>query len=425
MKKFLFLCFLLVAKVGLWAQEGSLDYFVEQAKQHAPSLLEVENLQQVGRLQEEIIKAQNNAFQVDATSEILVAPYFNSNGKFVDITTNPSVQAIGYDVGITNGGLYSAQVNITKNIFNKAVVDRLMLQNQLANESLALSGEDLTKNMIKNLTDLYIMTYQSQLQQTFTGQLIEDLQTRLKVVEVLVKRGLLSEADFLLVRSDLETRQLELEQIGINYRNLYAQLDNLAGVPLQVMDSLSEPNIRPENHGDSLLFERQYVNDSLQVMAAQEVFENQYRPQVSLYGNTGLNAVDLNNLQRKLGVSAGLKLTIPLYDGHQKKYNAMQNKLKLDNLDQYRNYNEVQTRNNLESLQQQIAGQREYVSKMDGQLKVQQQLLELFKGKLVQGQVSIIDYLNVIQNYKILVFAKFQARTNLWLLLNQYNYTNW
>ncbi|WP_437397660.1 hypothetical protein [Flagellimonas lutimaris] len=103
----------------------------------------------------------------------------------------------------------------------------------------------------------------------------------------------------------------------------------------------------------------------------------------------------------------------------------MQNRLKLDNLDQYRKYNEVQTRNNLESLQQQIAGQREYVSKMEGQLQGQQQLLELFKGKLVQGQVSIIDYLNVIQNYKLLVFAKLQARTNLWLLMNQYNYTNW
>ncbi|WP_437397659.1 TolC family protein [Flagellimonas lutimaris] len=318
MKYILYLIFLMATMAGVRAQEGTLDFFLEQAKQHAPSLLEVENLQQVGQLQEEIIKAQNNAFQVDATSEIMVAPYFNSNGKFVDVTTNPSVQAIGYDVGITNGGLYSAQVNITKNIFNKAIVDRLVLQNQLANESLALTGEDLTKNMVKNLTDVYIMTYQSQLQRTFTGQLIKDLQTRLKVVEVLVKRGLLSEGDFLLVRSDIETRQLELEQIGINYSNLYAQLYNMAGVPLQVMDSLSEPVIRTETLKDSLLFERRYVNDSLQVMAAQEVFENQYRPQVSLYGNTGLNAVDLNNLQRRVGVSAGLKLTIPIYDGHQK-----------------------------------------------------------------------------------------------------------
>jgi len=62
---------------------------------------------------------------------------------------------------------------------------------------------------------------------------------------------------------------------------------------------------------------------------------------------------------------------------------------------------------------------------MEQQLKNQKVLRKLYKDKLVQGQVSVIDYLNVIQSYKSAENAKIQMQTNLWLLQNQYEYINW
>ncbi|SFC39607.1 Outer membrane protein TolC [Flagellimonas taeanensis] len=407
------------------AQERSLGFFVTNAEENAPGLLENANLQKVGELQDEIIRAQNNAFQINATSEVLVAPYFNSNDKFLDVTTNPSVNALGYDVGITNGGLYSAQVNITKNIFNKTIVDNLLLQNQLSNASLALGQEEMTRNLVKNITDLYIFTYQLQLQKDFTLGIIEDLNNRLKVMELLVKRGILAESDYLAIQSDIGTKQLELDQIDINFKNLYTQMGNLSGVSLTNFDPLAEPQIETTPQKDTLLFEKRFALDSLQISADQNVFENQYRPQVSMYGNSGLNAVDLNNLQRRFGLSAGLRLTIPIYDGQQKKYNELQNKLKLDNLDFYKKYNETQAQNTLESLQMQMDGQTAYLKQMEQQLQLQSNILDIYKQKMVQGLASVIDYLNLVQTYKLTAYAKLQAQTNLWLLRNQYNYTNW
>tara|TARA_R100001039_G_C1831760_1_gene95510 strand:- start:389 stop:790 length:402 start_codon:yes stop_codon:yes gene_type:complete len=101
------------------AQEASLDYFISEAKMNLPVLKENYNLQKIGEIQNDIIVAQNKAFQVNATSEVQVAPYFNNNGRFIDVTTTPSPRAYGYDVGITNGGLYSAQLNVTKNLLIK------------------------------------------------------------------------------------------------------------------------------------------------------------------------------------------------------------------------------------------------------------------------------------------------------------------
>ena len=155
------------------------------------------------------------------------------------------------------------------------------------------------------------------------------------------------------------------------------------------------------------------------------VFENQYRPQLSLYGNTGLNAVELSNIDRRMGLSAGLRLTVPIYDGKQRKNNALQSELKKESLEFYKQNAEVQLENNVKSIERQMTALEENMGLIDEQLGKQRNVLEIYKGKLVQGQVSIVDYLNVIQTYKLNVQTKLQMQTNRWLLQSQYNFINW
>ena len=425
MRHLVFWIFLFTVTTSLYAQDNNLKYFISKAKENAPVLKENNNLQKIGTLQNDIIHAQNNAFQVNATSEVLVAPYFNNNGNFMDITATPSANAIGYDVGITNGGLYSAQVNVTKELFNKAIVENLLFQNKVSNTSLELSSEEIYHFIDKSITDTYILAYQFQLQQDFTKNVIEDLEKRLQVVALLIQRGILMESDYLLIQLDIESRKLELETIGNNLNNSYTLLLNLSGIKAADFYRLSKPNLMVENVRNSFFYEKRFYNDSLQIYANQLVFENQYKPQVLAYGNSGMNAVELQNMERRFGLSAGLRLTIPIYDGKQRRFNELQNKLKYENLDFYRQNNEIQLQNNLKSLQQQMSVLEGNLQQMGNQLVKQENILEIYKGKLVQGQVSVIDYLNVLQNYKLMEYTRFQAQTNLWLLYNQYNFTNW
>ncbi|GGK24793.1 hypothetical protein GCM10007962_18800 [Yeosuana aromativorans] len=407
------------------AQQKSLDFFLDKAKENAVSLKENENLLKIGAIQNALIIAQNQDFKIDATSEVLFAPFFNSNGRAIDITTNPSNNAYGYDAGITNGGLYSAQINITKNLFNGAATDNLLFQNKLKNEAITLSSKDIFHNLEKNIIDNYILVYQYQLQETFTNELKTDLEKRLQVVELLVKRGLLSESDYLLIQSNIDSKNLELQQIRSSINQAKTQLYNLCGIPLENHNTLEAPLLKLNDKQDTFFFEKTFKNDSLQILADKNVFENQYKPQVSVYGNTGLNAIDAKNIPHNFGVSAGIKLKIPIYDGNQKKYNALQNDLKQETLEFYKENKEIQLQNNLKSLLQQIDDLQKNRQLIESQIAQQQNLLEIFKGKLAQGQTSIIDYLNVIQNYKLTVYTKLQMQTNLWLLYNQYNFINW
>ncbi|QHI36173.1 hypothetical protein IMCC3317_15320 [Kordia antarctica] len=405
--------------------QTNLDFFVERAKENAPTLNENKNLLKIGEIQNSIIIAQNKAFQINATSEVLVAPYFNNNGKIIDITTTPSANAYGYDVGITNGGLYSAQVNVTKNLFNKAATDNLLFQNKIQNNTIKFSSEEITHTIIKNITDVYIIAYQLQLQEEFTKEILKDLEKRLQVVELLVKRAILMESDYLLLQLDIEGKKLELQQIQNNLKIAISQLYSLSGMAIGTVEQLEAPSFSSASKPSQFFYQKKLKNDSLQIVANQRVFENQYKPQITAYANTGLNAVEIPSIYRRFGASAGLRLTIPIYDGKQRKYNAQQSALKEESLEFYKDNARVQLDNNLQTIEKQILALDDTMLLLDKQLEKQINILEIYKGKLVQGQISIVDYLNVIQNYKINSYTKLQMQTNHWLLKSQYNYINW
>lgn len=428
MSKIIIYLFLFCFGPLLFSQNSqSLDKFLNTAKENAPALLANQNLIKAGEIQNNIIRAQNDAFQVNATSEILVAPYFNNNGRIIDITTTPAPTAYGYDVGITNGGLYSAQINVTKNLFNQAITANLLFQNKIKNEAITLSSEEIVHNLVKNISDAYIMAYQLQLQEGFTKEILIDLEKRLEVLELLVKRGILQESDYLLLQLDIESKKLELQQLQNNLQVSINQLYSLSGMRAQDTGKLEEPKIFTEITSEEFIhfYERKFTNDSLQIAADQRVFENAYKPQLTAYGNTGLNAVEIPNIEHKIGLSAGLRLIIPIYDGRQRKLNAQQSKFKEENLEFYRNNAKIQLDNNLESIRNQISALNRNKDLLNKQLSKQEKILEIYKGKLVQGQISIVDYLNVIQNYKRNVYTQLQMQTNMWLLQSQYNFINW
>ena len=405
----------------------NLEFFLKNARGNNLSLKENNNLGEIGIIQSEIIKAKNNAFQIDATAEVLFAPYFNNYGRAIDITTTPSPNAYGYDVGITNGGLYSAQVNVTKNLFNQATVANLLFQNKVKTDSISLSSEEISHNISKNITDFYVIAYQLQLQEEFTKEILKDLEKRLQVVELLVKRGILQESDYLLLQLDIESKRLELEQIKNNKEVAISQLYSSSGMEVETIETLPEPIFFFEKSFAKAerFYERKFSNDSLQVLAQQKVFDNIYRPRLIAYGNTGLNAVEIPNIENKIGASAGLRLTIPIYDGRQRYYNTKQNEFRKENLEYFKDNAEIKLENTINSITSQLKNLEKNKALLEKQIQKQENILEIYKGKLVQGQVSIVDYLNVVQNYKQNVYTQLQMQTNKWLLQSQYNFINW
>jgi uncharacterized membrane protein len=79
----------------------------------------------------------------------------------------------------------------------------------------------------------------------------------------------------------------------------------------------------------------------------------------------------------------------------------------------------------LRNAKQQIEQWRQTIEMAKEPIQKQELLLDIIKDKVISGQVTVMDYINALQEYAVLQKNKALAETNLLLYINQYNYYNW
>jgi outer membrane protein TolC len=421
----LFCEFFLSPYQNAYCQQLDLNYFIDNALKNDPAVKQNINQQQFYALQAQLINAQNKAPQVNFTSDYLFVPYFGNHGKPISISANPSDNAYGYDVGLTNGGTYATQLNVTLELLNKRVVNTLQFQNANA---AALNSNDrgqIEHDLRKAITDQYIQVYQLQQQEAYLGQLVNEVKGRKKTVEALVKKALLQQSDYLLLEIEQNTRENELSQAKINEVEAYNSLKNLSAVIDSGMMKLSRPavsiNLKPDNY----FYKEKFRLDSLSIIAEQSVFNSRYRPALSFAANGGMLSSNFNRIPYNVGMQASLHLAIPIFDGHQRKINDSQIKIDQQNIVYARDNFTLQQKNYLHSLQQQMALLNLSTQQIEQLIAKQELLLKLDQEKLQGGQLSIIEYVKSLQDYAAAKQNLNLSRVQLFLLINQYNYYNW
>jgi outer membrane protein TolC len=405
--------------------QPTLDYFINHALQSDPNIRQNANQQQFYALQAQLINAQNRAPQVNFTSDYLFAPFFANDGKPIAITSNPAPDAFGYDVGQTNGGMYATQLGVTYNLINKKTVKALLDQNNVQASVNSNAKGQLEHDLRKAITDQYIQLYQIQQQEFYLGQIIQEIKDRHAAVEALVKRGLLQQSDYLLLEIELNTRENDLAQAKITEVNAYGALKNVAVVADTGMVKLAEPDIRITPNPNAFYYREKFKLDSLNLIMAQNVLNVKYLPTLTFSGNGGMLASDFTNIPHNVGLEASLHFSIPIYDGHQRKIVEAQNKITMQNIAYARDNFTVQQKNYLQSLNRQIDLTNLSTVKIQQLIDKQELLLRLDREKLQGGQLSIIEYVKSLQDYATARQSYAQAKTQLMLLINQYNYYNW
>jgi outer membrane protein TolC len=420
----------LVIIINLWAapasaQQADLDYYLNNALKNDAGIRSNINQQKFYSLQAQLINAQNRAPQVNFTSDYVFAPFFADNGKAISITTNPAPNAFGYDVGQTNGGTYATQLNVTKQLLNKNIINTLQDQNKNEAELNSNGRLQLEHDIRKAVTDQYIQVFQLQQQEDYLNQIVEEVKGRKNTVEALVKRGLLQQSDYLLLEIEQNTRENELSQLRISEVDAYNALKNLAIINDTTAVRLSAPRIELKASPPKYYYQEKYRLDSLNIDLRQKAFNNKYRPTLDLSANGGMLASDFNNIPHNIGLMGSLHFAIPIFDGHQRKINDSQIKISQQNITYARDNFTLQQRNYLQSLLRQVELLNKSILQIEQLISKQDLLLKLDREKLQGGQLSIIEYVKTMQDYRSSRQNLNAARVQLLLLTNQYNYYNW
>lgn len=423
----------LVSVVSVLAQSGqpqrALDFYLENARQTSPLVRDNQNQLQANALEAQRLQAFYTKPLVQVTGNAQFSPIFSTDkgGFHPELNSSGATNYFGYDLAVSNGGLYQGLVSATQPISNlfraKAFAAPFGLASQVGQTVIRLGQHDVEKIV----TDQYILCLQDRLQVQYTDSLLRVLREQRQIVQKFVESSLLKQSDLTLVDIEAQTQQNLRVGYQTAYRRDVLELNALSGIADTTLVNLAPLNLvmAPDIGSVPSGFTQRYALDSVALTAQQTIFDLRYRPQWIAFGNAGLNTSYIPDIPRRFGFSAGVSLVWTLFDGHQKRINAQRTSILQQSLGNYRRFIDTQNVVRRERIRGELRGLDERLAVFRQQIAGYEAVLASYRRELLQGQLSIINYITVLKNMVAVRRDALLIQSNRQLLVNAYNYYNW
>ena len=389
-----------------FAQEAkSLDDYLSRAKSNSPLLNDYNN--QVYSLKIDSLKLKAEyGFQVEG---------------YGDLTYPTSINGWGY-----NGSLYTEQnlaaiVRVTKDLLGKRNLNSRLANYNLEIQQTLNKSEITIQTLNRAVTEQYIHTYASQQQYDIVKEIVQLLEQEDNVLNELTKTAVFKQTDYLTFKVILQQNMLELKQRGSEWQNNYAILNYLSGIVDTSLPKLEPPTMYTDDFVpfDESVYAQSYQTDSLKIVNEARIIRYDYIPRLSVYADGGYSSALASAPYKNFGFSAGLSLTVPIYDGNKKKKLLLQNQIAEDTRTKYNEFARNQYRQQIVQIQGQIKQYNQMTEVANEQMKYAETLIEANLKQLPTGDVKVVDFILSINNYLNLKSGLVQFKTNLYNLHNQ------
>jgi outer membrane protein TolC len=407
-------CFCALGEVAV-AQETikpkkDLDYFIVEATQSSPLIRDFSNQLLMNKIDSMRIRAGYRP-QVTASSTGLYAPRING---------------YGFDEVMTNGQSLDALLNVNYALTGKGMKANqsrgLQLQRDSIDYALGLSRLDLRKA----ITEQYIVAYDSQLQVEFNLDIFNLLKKEEALLKELTRSNVYKQTEYLTFLVTFKQQQLQYKQAELQLKNDLATLNYLCGIKDVTAMDLVEPALTLNTNGqyDHVFFTRRFDIDSLKAINDKKAIDFNYKPKASVYVNGGYNSSLVLQPYKNFGGSVGFTISVPIYDGHQKKMQLDKVNMQAQTSSGYRDFFMRQHDQQINMLIQQIADSEGLYRQIAEQIKFTRGLIDVDSRLLRTGDIKIADYVVVITNYMAAQNVLRQTNINRLKLINQFNYWN-
>jgi len=284
-----------------------------------------------------------------------------------------------------------------------------------------LSVQDLKKAIIGQ----YITAYGDQQQVKFNEEIIELLNQEEKALKKLTQSNVYRQSDYLAFLVTLKQQQIQLMQIQIQYKTDFATLNYLSGIADTSVVELSEPKIDIAVLPDisNSIFFRKFKLDSLRLANSNSLIDYSYKPKGNIFADGGYNT-DFVQPAKNFGTSFGFNVTVPIYDGGQRKMQHKKIQLQEETRQYYKYFYTAQYQQQIAQLKQQINETDKLFSQINEQVKFDETLIKVDTQLLQTGDLKIADLILAINNYLAVRNLKTQTIINKLQLINQLNYWN-
>lgn len=403
--------------------QSLLHQYIDSARANNPQIIQFKKQISILELEKKSIKALYKAPKGYLSSEVDLTPYFNNKGDL--FSTNPSPNAIGYDVAVTNGGLYSALMNVDVPVFVKNTTANAMKWQEQQINALRIQLKNSDFALQQQIAGLYYNALSAQMAYHTQKESVKLMSHEVKLLYILTRKGLYKIVDFELLKTSLSSDSIKMKNLAITYGLQLMQLKSFCGITDSSINKLQMEDLAlstPRNKNSVYLLP--YTNDSLTAVAENRLFNNRYEPSVTFYSNAGLNAVQLPGIQHNFGLGVGLRLTYTLFDGRQKQVNKAQSLIRIHQASELKELKSKEIQLKRVELLKAIEETRKSLQQQGKLTKDYQNLISLYKTEVQKGQVSITAFLMALKNYNDMKLSYGLQQISLNKLINQYNYWN-
>jgi hypothetical protein len=400
------LCALLLRALN--AQQQNLNYFMTRGLQNSPLLKENQN-----RLKSALIDSMRlsagQGFQVNANSVNSYAPV---------------IHGWGYDEVKTDLAQVSALVEISKEITGNSNLRNKYQAISLQNQSILNEGRLSEKELKKAIISQYIVTYGDQLYHLLNAEVLDVFRKEEQMLKKLTEQGIYKQTEYLSLFVNLRHQELITAQSDYVFKNNLESLNYLCGIFDTTCIILADPNlvvnIPEELH--NTIFYKQFENDSLKFINADHQIDFDYRPRLSVYADGGYLSSLAYTPWKNFGMSAGLNLTVPIYDGRQRKMQHDQVAISEATRINYLSFFSTRYRQQIAMLTRQLTANDKLARQTREQLTYTQTLIDASRLLLNSGDIPVTDYILSISNYlaaKEMLIGNTITRFNI---INELNY---
>ena len=396
--------------VSLTAQQKDLDYFLQQGLQNSPLIKE----------------ASNNILLNRIDSLRILASYKTQVSGISNNYYAPIIHGYGYDEIITNIRNFSEQISATKTFVGKRNLQIQFNGIQLLNDSISIAGKITEQDLRRTITAAYVAAYGSWRQYNFNNEIYNLLSTEDTILKKLTQASVYRQTDYLTFLVTLQQQHLTITQAKQQYQNDYATLNYLCGLVDTSFTPLDSPHVAlnqlPEYNNS--IFYKKFITDSLLLKNASQQIGLAYKPKLSFTADGGYVSSLTYTPYKNFGVGAALNLTIPIYDGNQRKLQYQRLNILEQTRINNRDFYTAQYQQQIAQLTQQLQTTNQIINETNEQLKYVHTLMDANSKLLITGDVRIADYIIAISNYLNAQNTITQNVIKQFQLITQINYWN-
>ena len=409
------------------AQKRDLDFYITKAKAFSPLINQAQNANKIVGLDMEQIKSILSKPEINVDASVLFAPIIshdNNRNRFEPVS-NGATNYTGYDMALTDGGQYLSVVSLKQPLFTgssfKTYSNKTSIVRQINEHRIALTAHELEQV----ISHQYILCLKAKRSADISLELLKELEGQLLIMQKLVENGIYKQSDLMLMQIEYENYKLNYETAQSDFRNNLYDMNLLSGITDTTTVDLQEIDFQLKNTNIvSSKFLSSFYLDSLNINAERSIGDLKYKPQVNFFANAGLNAVFLPTINR-LGFSTGLTFSWNIFDGQQHKLQKQKSEINLQTLD-FEKHNFIsQQEINKNNLLNQIATLGKRIQLTDNQLNKYDQLLEVYHLQIMQGEISVIDFKNVVKDIAVKKQDRLMLGMEKQALIVSFNYWNY